>query len=114
MTFAGASGKLQLDQSVTFTSGFQNSIVGFGGSDQLDLRDIGYNVHSTLGYLENDSSTGGTLTVSDGISTARIALLGQYMTASFNAASDGHGGTMITDPPLSSDQSALVTLPSHA
>jgi hypothetical protein len=36
-------------------------------------------------------------------------LLGQYMASSFVMASDGHGGTMITDPP--SNQQPLLTHP---
>jgi hypothetical protein len=39
------------------------------------------------------------LYVSDGSQSANIALLGQYTVASFTAASDGYGGTLITDPP---------------
>jgi hypothetical protein len=37
--------------------------------------------------------------VSDGTHTASLTLIGQYTATSFAAASDGHGGTMITDPP---------------
>jgi hypothetical protein len=35
-----------------------------------------------------------TLTVTDGVSTANITLLGQYTAASFATASDGNGGTL--------------------
>jgi hypothetical protein len=49
--------------------------------------------------------------VSDGTHTANIAFLGNYVTASFKLASDGQGGTLVTDPPLtlaeSSDTEAL-------
>ena len=38
----------------------------------------------------------GTLTVTDGVNTASIMLLGQYMASEFTAASDGNGGTLIT------------------
>jgi hypothetical protein len=51
------------------------------------------------------TSTGvgsGTLTVTDGTHTAQIALLGQYVTANFHLSDDGHGGTLIVDPPVSS------------
>lgn len=37
------------------------------------------------------------LTISDGVNSASLALLGQYSAASFALASDGHGGTMITE-----------------
>ena len=95
VTFAGASGLLQLGASQSFTG----TVTDFGGQDQIDLGDIGYGANSTLGYAANAGNTGGTLTVSDGTNTANIALLGQYMASSFAAASDGHGGTLISDPP---------------
>lgn len=37
-------------------------------------------------------------TVSDGTHTAELALLGQYTADDFAASSNGHGGTLITDP----------------
>jgi hypothetical protein len=99
--FGGNTGTLQLDDS----QGFTGQIYGFGGQDQIDLGDIAFGASTTLGYAANSSNTGGTLTVSDG--TANIALLGQYMASSFVTASDGHGGTLITDPPPS-QQSPLT------
>lgn len=50
--------------------------------------------------------------MSDGTNTANIALLGQYMAGSFATASDGHGGTMITDPPVQAQ--TQLTQPQHA
>jgi hypothetical protein len=35
--------------------------------------------------------------VSDGAHTANLSLLGQYAASSFAMASDGHGGTLITE-----------------
>jgi hypothetical protein len=96
VVFAGNTGTLELDWSQSFG----RTIAGFGGQDQIDLRDLVFSANSTLGYAANGNNTGGTLSVSDGIHTANLALLGQYTAASFAAASDGHGGTLITDPPL--------------
>jgi hypothetical protein len=42
--------------------------------------------------------------VSDASHTAVIALLGQYFSASFSTGSDGNGGTLVTDLPLSPPQ----------
>jgi hypothetical protein len=39
------------------------------------------------------------LTVSEGAGTVNMALLGSYLAGSFVASSDGHGGTLVTDPP---------------
>jgi hypothetical protein len=107
VTFAGPTGSLQLNSSQAFSG----KIAGFGGQDVMDLGDIAFGANTTLGYRENASDTGGTLTVSDGLHAQSVALLGQYMASSFVMASDGHGGTMITDPP--SNQQPLLTHP-HA
>ena len=101
---AGLNGTLQLDQS----QGFTGTVAGFGGQDQLDLGDIAFGANSTIGYAANADNSGGTLTVSDGVNTANIALLGQYMASSFATTSDGHGGTMITDPVLAQNQNQLT------
>jgi hypothetical protein len=41
----------------------------------------------------------GTLTVTDGMHTANLTLLGQYAAGQYTSATDGHGGTLIGDPP---------------
>jgi hypothetical protein len=66
--------------------------------DQIDLADIAYGtVTSKKGPLSyNGNLLGGTLTVTDGVHTANIALLGQYMASEFALSNDGHGGTLIT------------------
>ena len=111
VTFAGSTGTLKLDQSQSFSG----TIAGFGGQDQIDLADVGYGAKSTLGYLANSNNTGGTLTINDGTHTATLALLGQYIAGSFIAASDGHGGTLVSDEALSASatQTPVVTHP-HA
>jgi uncharacterized repeat protein (TIGR03803 family) len=91
--FAGPTGTLQLDQS----QGFVGRISGFGGQDHVDLRDIAFSANTTLHYTQNNGNSLGVLTVSDGTHAANIVFEGQY--TSFTAASDGHGGTLITDPP---------------
>jgi hypothetical protein len=52
-----------------------------------------------LGFSEAPSGTSGTLTVSDGTHTAKILLLGQYAAGNFHLATDGNGGTLVTDTP---------------
>ena len=84
-----------------------NADGGAGGG--IDLSDISFGDNTTLAYTANSDKTGGTLTVSDGLHAQSVALLGQYMASSFVMASDGHGGTMITDPP--SNQQPLLTHP---
>jgi hypothetical protein len=59
------------------------------------------------------SDNGGTLTVSDGTHATNLALLGNYMAASFVTASDGHGGTLVTAPTPSSEQQPIAA-PAHS
>ena len=72
------------------------------GSDQLDLRDIGFGPGTTVGY--SGTSVGGTLTVSDAQNhTAHITLAGNYTSSTFSLSSDGHGGTTVIDPVVMQD-----------
>lgn len=105
VTFAGADATLVLDQASDF-SGF---ISGWQDGNHLDLSDIRFGEGSmTLLYLADVGHGRGTLTVSDGSHTASLALLGQYTAADFALSSDGHGGTMISDPGAGVQQSALA------
>jgi hypothetical protein len=95
LTFAaGAAPTVKLDD----TGEFRGTIAGFSGHDQIDLADIGFDRHTTLAYRANPNG-GGTSYVHNGWHSADIALLEQYSAASFAASSNGHGGTLITEPP---------------
>jgi hypothetical protein len=97
-TFTGSSGLLELAQSQSYT-GTVSGLSTHGGSSGtvLDLVDIGFVNANEATFSGNIS--GGTLTVTDGSHTAKIALLGNYMASTFVAQSDGHGGTLVFDPP---------------
>ena len=99
-------GTLVLDASTSF----HGLVAGFGyltaeglQSGEIDLRDIGFGTTKKspthLTFTEAASNLSGTLTVTDGVHTANIALLGQYTASEFVAASDGFGGTAITFTP---------------
>jgi hypothetical protein len=104
LTFgSSAGGVLTFGDSVDFGG----TVAGFGEPDELDLLDISYNPGITSAEADDDLS--GTLTVSDGTHVANIALLGQYVTANFNAMSDGQGGTLVTDPPAAAATDANPT-----
>jgi large repetitive protein len=70
----------------------------------IDLRDVTAGANATIGYTGSNSP--GTLTVSDGTITASIVLLGSYSLANFTTSSDGHGGTLVVDPPLPDSQNS--------
>ncbi len=56
--------------------------------DAIDLTNLQYDpANTTVAYL--GTTTGGTLTVSNGVDSVNIALLGNYTSANFVTASDG-------------------------
>jgi autotransporter passenger strand-loop-strand repeat protein len=110
VTFGGPNATLALDQT---SSALTGTISGWQAGDHIDLGDILFhNPGTTLGFTENAANTGGTLTVSDGSHVATLALLGQYMASSFALSSDGHGGTLVTDPAIAAQ--ATIATPHHA
>jgi hypothetical protein len=114
VSFAAGGGTFRLDAASSLGGhGFTGTIAGFAGLDAIDLSAIGFGANTTLGYSANGNNTGGTLTVTDGTHTANIALLGNYMASSFATASDGHGGTMITDA-FPTGLTPLLVSTSHA
>ena len=96
------------------TTTFSGTVAGLAMGDFLDLRDISFISGTTSAtFTEAGSNTSGTLTVSDGTHIANLTLLGQYVTAQFHLTSDGHGGTVVTDPPLTvaTEQQSFLTQP---
>ncbi len=108
LTFGGSTGTLQLDTPSSFTG----TVAGLTGQDKLDLRFLNPATVQTPTYVGN--SSGGTLTVTDGTHTANIALLGNYLASTFVTSSDGHGGTAIVDPVLTSSNQMILAQPQHA
>jgi hypothetical protein len=107
VSFLSDTGTLKLEDS----SSFGGTVAGLHGQDAIDVADIGFGASSMLGYAADRS--GGTLSVGDGTHMANIVLLGNYMASSFVAASDGHGGTLISEAAQTSSQTPVVTQP-HA
>ena len=94
ITFAGTSGELLLDHSKTFTgtiSGLRSS----APSDVVDLKDINF-ATATRSY--SGTTTSGILTVTDGADTAKLSMIGDYTTSSFNLQNDGTGHVQFYDP----------------
>jgi hypothetical protein len=94
VTFAAnSSAMLKLDDPSTFTG----TIFGLATGDSVDLTNINFADNPTLSY----SNKTHVLTVTDSVSQVVDALTLKNVTGSFTAQSDGNGGTLITDPPLS-------------
>ena len=95
---AKSTGELVLD-----TTSYTGQISGFGAntSQSIDLADIDFAAGAKIvSYVANSNNTGGVLTVSTGTDTMQLQLTGTYQLANFDIASDGHGGTLLTDPPV--------------
>jgi hypothetical protein len=95
--FTGGTGSLVLNDP----EGYTGQIVGFTGtapdaahSDTIDLVGINYDSSS---FADTYNSETGLLTVTDGTHSASITF--DDFNATLDFASDGDGGTLITDPP---------------
>jgi hypothetical protein len=84
---------------------FKGTVAGFAAGDSIDVLDVGF-----VATGDSYDPTTGMLKVSDGVHTAKIQLLGSYVSIQFAFQSDLHGGTLITDPP----PAASATLATHA
>ncbi|HEY5071350.1 MAG TPA: hypothetical protein VII63_04895 [Caulobacteraceae bacterium] len=89
--FSAAAGGLVLARSQAYGA----TISGFAGTGRtyLDLRDIGFVKAGEATF--SGTSTGGTLTVTDGTHLAQINLTGNYLSSNFQASSDSHGGVIV-------------------
>ena len=112
-TTAGAYGTLVIDHAAGYTGTISNFTGTTTQSDAIDLKDIAFD--SGLSFTYNDNSganTGGTLTISESghvVDTVAFAN-GDYSAANFTLLSDGHGGTLIADPPSSATTGGAATL----
>jgi autotransporter passenger strand-loop-strand repeat protein len=94
-----SGGTLQLDSG----SHLSGTISGFHLGEEIDLRGLAFSSSSsTLTWKQTTSgaNASGTLTVKEGTSSTTLTLVGSYAVSNFSATSDGHGGTLITDPPI--------------
>ena len=102
VTFADATGQLTLDDA----SNSNISISGFtgdgtlAGSDQIDLKGNDYN---SSAFAESYDATKGLLSITDGSKTVTLEFNGSYQEANFKFVTDGHGGTIVYDPPVTTD-----------
>jgi VCBS repeat-containing protein len=97
-------------------SEFRAKISDFDGNDQIDLLGVG----SILGKDWKDNpgtNTGGTLTLTAVTSTGDMITIvltfidGDYTIDNFKFASDGQGGTLLSDPPASTTTSDATLVP---
>jgi hypothetical protein len=102
ITFGAGGGTVTFDAASSLTG--KLSVTGFTLGDTIDLADINF-----TGSGPTLTFTKGVLTVSDGTHTAKLNMVGNYTLASFHAALDGSGGTLITDPPATNPPATSTT-----
>jgi hypothetical protein len=102
----GTAGVLELSHSTAYTG----SIFGFStaGATSLDLGDIAFGAGTTVSFKGNTNV--GILTVSDGVRTALVKLIGDYANAAFALSDDGHGGTSVTDTAMPSPTAFIAAM----
>ena len=87
-------------------------ISGFASGDLIGLTDINFGAGTSFAYKSNAAHDGGTLTVTDGVSTAKLTFVGTYTQSNFSIANDGSGGTLISDP-LATHSTSIVGVHDH-
>jgi len=106
VTFSSPTGTLKLDAPSTFNG----QIAGFtgdgtlSGSDQIDLGNMTFNNSIQSNSTYNNST--GLLTVANGTTVDLLHFVGSYSLANFKFANDGHGGTIVYDPPVTAEGEA--------
>src|SRR6185437_640690 len=66
-----------------------------------DLTDLAFTASTQATFL--GTASGGTLSVSDGAETVKIALKGDYLSSTWSVSNDGHGGVNVVDPAVSTN-----------
>jgi hypothetical protein len=106
VTFTDGTGELKLDAPASFTGhidGFSGTAADAAHSDTIDLS--GFDAGSTL-FTETSSNGNLVLTATNGGNVATLTF--DNFSGTLNFASDGSGGTLITDP------SAANSVPNNA
>ncbi len=99
VTFERSTGTLKLDSPSTFGG----QIIGFTGdgtlseSDQVDLPNMTFSNAIQLASSYDPST--GALTVINDATVDVLHFMGSYSQANFEFADDAHGGTVVYDPP---------------
>jgi hypothetical protein len=118
----GSGGTIVYDPPVFPSSsgggGGGTDAVDTGGADVgtlkgMELPAIAFDPQTTLGYLPNRQSLGGTPPFTDVTNGRNMALLGSHVASSFAMPSDNYGGTILAGGALETHHS-LLTVPQHA
>jgi hypothetical protein len=102
---SGGHGELELGKAASFTG----AIAGFTGTDTAhsDVVDLGGIDFNSAQFAETYHAATGVLSVTDGTNSANVTF--DNFQGALDFASDGHGGTAITDAPAEAAANALST-----
>jgi hypothetical protein len=107
----GATGQLRLTDFKDFTG--KVSGLSTTGSNTIDLATMAF-VSGATKATYSGTTASGVLTVTNGTLAAHVTLLGNYVGHAFAATSDGHGGTLVRDPPTAFAQAMAAHAPAPA
>jgi hypothetical protein len=104
----GGGGTLRLDQVLAYDF----LVASFGVGDAFDFAAIPFVSGSTSTSFAGNTSSG-ILTVKEGTHSASIELIGNYTAATFNLGPESGGGTgtVVTDPPVTSNGASPLAPP---
>ena len=89
-------------------SGFTGTISGLSSTDHIDLANISSGIASLYSITYSLSTDITTLVITDGTNTDTINLLGNYtINTAWHFSDDGHGGTIVSDAPVSATNDLL-------
>ncbi len=86
-----------------------SSIKSFSSGDVIDIAGLAFGAQTKV-TMNPSGATSGDLNITvNGVLQAQVHVFGQFVASSFSAASDGHGGTLITDRPQAAPVLAAAT-----
>ena len=89
-------------------TGFMGTISGLSSTDHIDLANISSRIASLYSITYSLSTDITTLVITDGTITDTINLLGNYTkNTAWHFSDDGHGGTIVSDAPVSATNDLL-------
>lgn len=111
---------------IVFAGGAASGVVSSGGTLELvgmtsipapstrGATAVGFGAATTLAYSQDGGKTGLWLTAADGANAAAIALLGNYMAATFVTTADASGATATGGTRHTAEQPPLLTHPQRS
>ena len=92
-----SAGNFHITSGAGGTVAITDPTVPNGGSVEPGAANVTFGAQTTLAYSEKSNAPGSWAT--EGRYGAALALLGNYMAASFATAAGGHGGAVVTEAP---------------